>query len=288
MRACSALVAQVIRWGDRRALDRRKCGLAAHIRDLPATGVLVCEAADLAFEPGCFEVRPTASCATARDSPPRQPTTPKGSSFYHPSHALEYVQQSWRFMTKCAISARSTQYSPGCGQFRLSPAARTDSDFRQRNRARAKVDSHGLPGRSQDHRALALFYFVGRRRRLSAVLLARSLPTLKTSLRGNCTIPNEYQQEDSASGAGDELPAESAIGWVLEWGIARPWHYVATQTFLAPVLNGGQDEDSWDRCRFRVDDAVPVGSRPPELPLDLPASRLSASRIRERIPVRRR
>ena len=38
----------------------------------------------------------------------------------------------------------------------------------------------------------------------------------------------------------------SPIGFALEWGIARPWHYVATQTPLAPVLNGGQDEDSWD------------------------------------------
>ena len=57
--------------------------------------------------------------------------------------------------------------------------------------------------------------------------------------------PNEYQQEDShpVRAIGSLL---SPVGWVLEWGIARPWHYVATQTFLAPVLNGGQDEDSWD------------------------------------------
>ncbi|MGO9056887.1 MAG: hypothetical protein ACLQU2_05800 [Candidatus Binataceae bacterium] len=57
--------------------------------------------------------------------------------------------------------------------------------------------------------------------------------------------PNEYQQEDShpVRAIGSLL---SPVGWALEWGIARPWHYVATQTFLAPVLNGGQDEDSWD------------------------------------------
>jgi hypothetical protein len=57
--------------------------------------------------------------------------------------------------------------------------------------------------------------------------------------------PNEYQQEDShpVRAIGSLL---SPIGFVLEWGIARPWHYVATQTFLAPVLNGGQQEDQWE------------------------------------------
>jgi hypothetical protein len=56
--------------------------------------------------------------------------------------------------------------------------------------------------------------------------------------------PNEYRQEDShpVRAIGSLL---SPIGWALEWGVARPWHYVATQTFLAPVLNGGQEEDSW-------------------------------------------
>jgi hypothetical protein len=57
--------------------------------------------------------------------------------------------------------------------------------------------------------------------------------------------PNEYQQEDShpIRAIGSLL---SPVGFALEWGIARPWHYVATQTFLAPVLNGGQNEDQWD------------------------------------------
>jgi hypothetical protein len=31
----------------------------------------------------------------------------------------------------------------------------------------------------------------------------------------------------------------SPVGYVFEHGIARPFHYLATQTFLAPVLNGG-------------------------------------------------
>jgi hypothetical protein len=56
--------------------------------------------------------------------------------------------------------------------------------------------------------------------------------------------PNDYTQEDSHP-VRAIASLLSPIGWALEWGVARPWHYVATQTVLAPVLNGGQDEDSW-------------------------------------------
>ena len=56
--------------------------------------------------------------------------------------------------------------------------------------------------------------------------------------------PNEYRDEDSHP-VRAIASLLSPIGWALEWGVARPWHYVATQTFLAPVLNGGQEEDSW-------------------------------------------
>jgi hypothetical protein len=56
--------------------------------------------------------------------------------------------------------------------------------------------------------------------------------------------PNEYQQEDSHP-VRAIASLLSPIGWALEWGVARPWHYVATNTFLAPVLNGGQQDDTW-------------------------------------------
>ncbi len=56
--------------------------------------------------------------------------------------------------------------------------------------------------------------------------------------------PNEYRQEDSHP-VRAIASLLSPIGWALEWGVARPWHYVATNTFLAPVLNGGQDDDAW-------------------------------------------
>ncbi|GEM_PF-3428959 len=56
--------------------------------------------------------------------------------------------------------------------------------------------------------------------------------------------PNEYTQEDSHP-VRAIASLLSPIGWALEWGIARPWHYLATNTFLAPVLNGGEDDDTW-------------------------------------------
>jgi hypothetical protein len=56
--------------------------------------------------------------------------------------------------------------------------------------------------------------------------------------------PNEYTQEDSHP-VRAIASLLSPIGWALEWGIARPWHYVATNTFLAPVLNGGEQDDTW-------------------------------------------
>jgi len=81
--------------------------------------------------------------------------------------------------------------------------------------------------------------FVG----LLAMVLAGPL-----SARGQQTWqlhdPNDYTQEDSHP-VRAIASLLSPIGWALEWGVARPWHYVATQTALAPVLNGGQDEDSW-------------------------------------------
>jgi hypothetical protein len=56
--------------------------------------------------------------------------------------------------------------------------------------------------------------------------------------------PNEYRQEDSHP-VRAIASLLSPIGWALEWGVARPWHYVANNTFLAPVLNGGQEDDTW-------------------------------------------
>ncbi|MHB8381190.1 MAG: hypothetical protein ACYDC3_02450 [Candidatus Binataceae bacterium] len=54
--------------------------------------------------------------------------------------------------------------------------------------------------------------------------------------------PNEYTDDDS-----EPLKIVSyilaPIGFVLEWGVARPLHYLATDTFLAPVLGSNTDAE---------------------------------------------
>ncbi len=48
--------------------------------------------------------------------------------------------------------------------------------------------------------------------------------------------PKEYTDEDS-NPLRMLAYLVSPIGFALEWGIARPMHYIATDTFLAPVFN---------------------------------------------------
>ncbi len=54
--------------------------------------------------------------------------------------------------------------------------------------------------------------------------------------------PNQYTDDDS-----QPLKLLSyvlaPIGFVLEWGVARPLHYLATDTFLAPVLGANTDKE---------------------------------------------
>jgi len=55
--------------------------------------------------------------------------------------------------------------------------------------------------------------------------------------------PNEYTQEDSN-------PLKfifyilSPVGFALEWTVARPLHYLATQSSLAPAFGGGNDNEA--------------------------------------------
>ena len=66
--------------------------------------------------------------------------------------------------------------------------------------------------------------------------------------------PNEYTDEDSQ-------PLRiiaylvAPLGFVLEWGVARPLHYVATDTFLAPVFNGDTREPQYRAARDCGDSA---------------------------------
>lgn len=71
------------------------------------------------------------------------------------------------------------------------------------------------------------------------------------------TGPAQYNQEDShpLRIIGYIL---SPVGVALEYTIARPLHYLATQTFLQPVLDPGLEQESWEEF-------YGTGSVPPAL-----------------------
>lgn len=74
--------------------------------------------------------------------------------------------------------------------------------------------------------------------------------------------PAEYTDEDSQ-------PLRIAayllapIGFALEWGVARPIHYVATNTFLAPVFNGDTREPAYRPPAIAEIPLDDVGDEPP-------------------------
>jgi hypothetical protein len=74
--------------------------------------------------------------------------------------------------------------------------------------------------------------------------------------------PNEYTDEDSQ-------PLRilayfiSPIGFALEWGVARPLHYLATQTALAPVLDAQTQEPTFTPPAIAEIPLDDVGDEPP-------------------------
>jgi len=74
--------------------------------------------------------------------------------------------------------------------------------------------------------------------------------------------PNEYTDEDSQP---LRIIAYFAapIGFAAEWLIARPLHYVATQTFLAPVFNGDTHEPTYRPPAIAEIPLDNVGDEPP-------------------------
>jgi hypothetical protein len=88
--------------------------------------------------------------------------------------------------------------------------------------------------------------------------------------------PNEYTDEDSQP---LRMVAYliAPIGFVLEWGVARPLHYVATQTFLAPVFNAETQEPPYRPPAIAEIPLDNVGDEPPR------ASRFSSD-VRETSP----
>ncbi len=50
--------------------------------------------------------------------------------------------------------------------------------------------------------------------------------------------PTKYRDVDDAQTLKGVSYILTPVGMVLEWGVARPLHYLATKTFLAPLLSG--------------------------------------------------
>jgi hypothetical protein len=74
--------------------------------------------------------------------------------------------------------------------------------------------------------------------------------------------PTEYTDEDSQ-------PLRmlayfvAPIGFALEWGVARPLHYLATQTFLAPAMNAETREPTFRPPAIAEIPLDNVGDEPP-------------------------
>lgn len=74
--------------------------------------------------------------------------------------------------------------------------------------------------------------------------------------------PKEYTDEDSH-------PLRmfayfvAPVGFLLEWGVARPLHYLATSTFLAPAMNAETREPTFQAPAIAEIPLDDVGDEPP-------------------------
>jgi hypothetical protein len=74
--------------------------------------------------------------------------------------------------------------------------------------------------------------------------------------------PKEYNEEDSQP---LKLIATilSPVGFLLEWTIARPLHYLSTESSLSPVFGGGNDFNDFDSARYStVNIPAPIAEMP--------------------------
>jgi len=74
--------------------------------------------------------------------------------------------------------------------------------------------------------------------------------------------PKEYTQEDSQP---LKLIATilSPVGFLLEWTIARPMHYLSTNSSTAPIFGGGNDFNDFDSPRYStVNIPAPIAEMP--------------------------
>jgi hypothetical protein len=50
--------------------------------------------------------------------------------------------------------------------------------------------------------------------------------------------PNQYRDTEDGQTLKGVSYILTPVGMLLEWGVARPLHYLATKTFMGPVLSG--------------------------------------------------
>ena len=93
--------------------------------------------------------------------------------------------------------------------------------------------------------------------------------------------PTEYTDEDSHP---VRIVAYilAPVGFILEWGVARPLHYIASETFLAPVFNGDVREPAYRPPAIAEIPLDNVGDEPPapsRFPSDIPAQKKEDVRL---------
>ncbi len=101
-----------------------------------------------------------------------------------------------------------------------------------------------------------------------AIALLTSPVLCRAQVSDDSQNPNEYTEDDSN-------PLKmlfyilSPVGFALEWTIARPMHYLATESSLAPVFGSGNDETTY------------ANNVPPAPIAELPPSDMAPSRSSE-------
>ena|SRR5690349_19610571 len=65
-------------------------------------------------------------------------------------------------------------------------------------------------------------------------------PAISHALNDDLEQPNskQYRDVEDAQALKGVSYILTPVGMLLEWGVARPLHYLATKTFMAPVLSG--------------------------------------------------
>jgi len=96
----------------------------------------------------------------------------------------------------------------------------------------------------------------------AALILGVPNPAAAQYTENDRQNPAEYTDEDSQP-LRILAHAMAPIGFLLEWGVARPLHYVTSETFLAPVFNSdtsGPEYRPPPIAEIPLDD---VGDEPP-------------------------